>query len=201
MNRLLHTDIMTAEALRLYASAKNLQLEPELALASNPLHHKYLSNPMIGAASLPIMLLHNGTCIATTRSIIDYLEATRRIPKILSADPSPNPAQIAAIHLVISAIQRTLYLIPDKATTTQWAETFVDFYDGIRSGQSFLEAGGFSVLDCFFYPAAGIYLTALRPTDRDAEILHNYRDRVLSKTVFSHDPAYNLELMEFDDEQ
>lgn len=172
---------MTATALSLYAAAKGIPLTTEHLNTDNHLHREYTHNPMIGTRSLPIMLLANGACVATTHSIIDYIEATRKTPRILSPDPSPNPEQIATIHLYIRAIQNNLYINAERVNANNWMAMFTDFFDDIRNGRRYIHESGFSILDCFFYPATSIYMTAaIHPSDK--AILLSYQERVLSHT-------------------
>jgi glutathione S-transferase len=201
MNKLLHNDPMTAEALALYAGVKGLDLVTERIDPNNTQHQEYLGNCMIGAQSLPIMLLANGSVIATTHSIIDYIEATRKAPRILSTDPTPNPEQIATIHLFISAIQHNLYInangASSKKTHDNWRTQFAQFFINILEGQQFITDTGFTILDCFFFPATNVYLAiANQDKPHDKRIMHSYRERVMHRTLLASDPNRNPAIWE-----
>jgi glutathione S-transferase len=203
MNKLLHDDQMTAEALALYAGVKGLNLVTEQIDHNNTQHQESLRNCMIGPQSLPIMLLANGSVIATTHSIIDYIEATRKAPRILSTDPTPNPEQVATIHLFINAIQRNLYINahtlpanPKKAHDT-WITQFALFFINLLEGQQFIADTGFSILVCFFFPATNIYLAiADQAKPHDKCVLHSYRERVMHRTLYASDPNRNPAIWE-----
>jgi glutathione S-transferase len=140
------------------------------------------------------MIINEAQCITTTRGIVDYIEATRRTPRLLTPDLSPSPLQVNAVHIVISAIQANLYINPLRPTTLEdrraWAEVFTGFFDPIHEGQMFLDEEGFSVLDCFFYPATSVYLP-LADLDSHKIAVLDYRERVESRTIYAGDPTRN----------
>jgi glutathione S-transferase len=206
MNKLLHNNAQTARALELYGKAKGFALTIERVNRDNKLHTQYTANSLIGMQSLPILLLSNRAYITTTHSIIDYIEATRRGNKIFCSDPSPNPEQVATVHLIIRAIQNHLYLEslskPAVAhdVVTEWHRIFDEFFSAIHNdGQAFLDENGFSILDCFFYPVTSMHLSML-PSSDTKDSIQTYRERVLSRTEFSDNPDRNPDIWNDNDE-
>jgi glutathione S-transferase len=203
MNKLLHNNPQTAYALELYGKAKGLTLTLERVDEDNRLHTQYTDNLLIGMKSLPILLLSNRAYITTTHSIIDYIESTHRGNKIFCSDPSPNPEQIATVHLIVRAIQTHLYTDAGQPASLDkllnWQALFNDFFGSVlNDGQQYLDGNGFSIIDCFFYPATNMRL-ALHTDPAYKNALHAYRERVLSRTEFADDPARNPDIWNEDE--
>jgi glutathione S-transferase len=203
MNKLLHNDPQTAYALELYSKAKGLEITSEQVDADNKLHTQYTDNALIGMQSLPILLLSNQAYVTTTHSIVDYIEATRRGNKVFCSDPSPNPEQIATVHLIIRAIQNHLYTNVARPVSLdklmQWKHLFDDFFSAVRfEGQQFLDENGFSIVDCFFYPATNMRI-AMATDAKDKDALHTYRERVLSRTLHATDNTRNPDIWNEDE--
>jgi glutathione S-transferase len=203
MNKLLHDDPQTAYALELYGKAKGLAITLEQVDADDKLHTQFTGNALIGMRSLPKLLLSNQAYITTTHSIIDYIEATRRGNKVFCSDPSPNPEQVATVHLIIRTIQNLLYVDTERPTSLdkliEWKRLFDEFFSAVRyEDQQFLDENGFSIVDCFFFPVTNMRI-AIATDAKDKDALHTYRERVLSRTEFAAEPDRNPDIWNDDE--